>query len=291
MLKDIIKKGYETMSASSVSICSIVRDCQKNLNHNIRKIEKLRGYFADSEVIIFENDSKDRTLEIIKEWEQQSGNIIVRSEKYQSKTIPDSSGGVNPYFSKHRIEKMSFYRNKYLEILNTNNFKREYVIVIDLDIADFSIDGIAHSFGVNQEWNCITANGVSLSRSLRMQYHDSYALIEKGFGSIPITEKIIKDNRKKFSFLKKGMPLFAVDSAFGGLAIYKWKSLAGKYYMCIPNNDPRVQILCEHISLNNQVGGNIFINPAMMLKTRVVSLSFLIYHFKKQYKELIRKTG
>lgn len=273
------------MSVSCVSICSIVRDCQKNLDYNIRKIEKLRKCFADSEVIVFENDSRDRTLEILESWNRKSKNFIVESEKYQNNTLPEDTNGVNPYFSKHRIEKMSFYRNKYLEIINTNNFSRDYVIIVDLDISNFSIDGIAHSFGVNQDWSCITSNGTSLSRTLKKQYHDTYALVEKGCQDLPMNEETIKNNRKVFSFLDIGMPLFNVDSAFGGLAIYDWRFLKGKYYSCIENNDARVQVLCEHVSLNRQLRGDIFINPNMKVKYRSVTFSFILDHLIKLFKK------
>lgn len=283
MGNDIIINGYKRMSVSCVSICSIARDCQKNLKYNIRKIEKLRSCFADSEVIIFENDSKDGTLKILESWEQESNNVLIKSEKYQNTTIPKNANGGNPYFSRYRIEKMSFYRNKYVEILNTNKFKRDFVMVIDLDIANFSIDGIAHSFGVKQDWSCMTSFGTSLSKTLRMQYHDTYALIESGYQVLPMTEQTINQNRKKFALLKKGMPLIAVDSAFGGLAIYDWNLLKGKYYSCIKNNDARVQVLCEHVSLNKQLGGNIFINPNMKVKYRCISLSFILDQLKKRY--------
>jgi len=277
--------GFRRMADLSVSICSIARDCEKNLLKNITKVEKLRKYFADSEVIVFENDSKDKTLDILNRWKEASNNILVKSEKYNSVTIPNSKNGGNPYFSKSRIDKMSFYRNKYLEIINTNNFRRDFVIIIDLDISNFSIDGIAHSFGVSQDWCCITANGKSLSKTFKMQYHDSYALVEKGNQALPMNEKTIEDNRKKFASLKHGMPLIAVDSAFGGLAIYDWNSIKGKYYSCIGNDDKRVEVLCEHVSLNKQLGGNVFINPSMKVKYRSVTISFLIEQLNKKYLE------
>jgi hypothetical protein len=283
-INQVILDGYKRMSISRVSICSIVRDCQKNLKHNIRKIEAVRKCFMDSEVVIFENDSRDLTKEIIEDWSQRSQNIIFRSEKFQNRTIPERTSGANPYFSKQRIGKMSFYRNKYLEIINSNSFKRDFVIIIDLDISDFKIDGIAHSFGADQEWSCITSNGTSLSRTFRTQYHDTYALVEKGSVLLPMNEKMIRENRKKFSFLRKGMPLFSVDSAFGGLAIYDWSLLKDKYYSCILNDDKKVEVLCEHVSLNRQLGGNIFINPNMKVKYRSVTISFIIDQLKKEYK-------
>ncbi len=280
---EAIKNGYKRMSGLNVSICSIVRDCERNLKRNIIRIEKLRKCFLDSEVVIFENDSKDRTAQVVENWKQNSDKIIFKSENYHNKTIPNKTQGANPFFSKHRIEKLSYYRNKYLEIINSNEFRRDYVIIIDLDIANFSIDGIAHSFGLDQNWSCITSNGTSLSRTLKRQYHDSYALLEKGSGAFIMNEKIITANRVRFSFLKYGMPLFAVDSAFGGLAIYDWKALSGKYYSCLRNDDQRVEVLCEHISLNRQLEGNIFINPCMRVKYRSFTISFILKQLRKHY--------
>lgn len=271
-----IIEGYKKMSGYKVSFCSIARDCEKNLRANIQRLEILRSLFLDSEIIIFENDSKDKTKEIIESWKLRSRNLTFVSEKYNNKTIPDNLHEVNPFFSRHRIEKMCNYRNKYIEILNKNEFDRDFVIVIDLDIAGFELDGVAHSFGLAQEWSCITSNGTSLSRRFTKQYHDSYALIEIGKDGLPIDEYTIKNNRKVFSCLNKRMPLFPVVSAFGGLAIYKWNAIKGKVYSCISNDDKRVQVLCEHISLNRQIEGNVFINPKMKVKYRNITLSFII---------------
>ena len=56
--------GKSLMKGSFVSICSIVRDCEFNLAKNIPRIEQLRLLFKDSEVIVFENDSKELGLEV-----------------------------------------------------------------------------------------------------------------------------------------------------------------------------------------------------------------------------------
>jgi hypothetical protein len=278
---DIQARGLEVMKSSSVSICSIVRDCDRNLLRNISRVESLRNLFRESEVIIFENDSKDNTLGTLKDWQNSSRNIIVFSEKYNEQTIPlKKNGTTNPYFSISRIRKMVAYRNKYMSILNTGSFIRDYVIVIDLDIAEFKIEGVIHSFGVKTSWDCITANGYSLSSRFKHQYHDSYALIEYGKISDTQTESSIEENRRKFSFLKKGMPLLQVDSAYGGMAIYKWSSIKGLQYYFLLNDDPKVECKSEHVGLHNSMkkngSGQIFINPSMIVKYRNVDWKFII---------------
>ncbi len=280
-------KGKDVMKNSFVSICSIVRDCEKNLKRNIPRIEYLRGFFKKSEVIIFENDSKDNTLKILKDWKELSSGIHIYHENYNVATIPSQKEGeANPFFSIPRIEKMVFYRNKYLEYLNKGDCDRDFVIVIDLDISNFEVDGIVHSFGLPEKWDCISANGISRAPNFKNQYHDSYALIEKGKINDIQTEKIIIDNRAHYSGLKVGMPLVSVDSAYGGLAIYRWNSIMNLYYACPLNDDPMVQCKSEHVGLHlgmkNNGHSGIFINPSMMVKYRSVTLRFLFTKLRER---------
>jgi len=275
------KHGFEVMKSSSVSICSIVRDCGRNLEQNLPRVEKLRSLFNKSEVVIFENDSKDNTKKILINWQNRSDDIYIYMETYSEETIPSKElNQGNKYFSISRIEKMAKYRNKYMDFLNSHNINRDFVIVIDLDIANFSIDGIVHSFGIHEQWDCITANGRSISSKFKMQYHDSYALIEFGKINEVQTENSIFSNRSRFDFLKPGLPLIPVDSAYGGLAIYKWNSIAGIAYEYVENNDDQVRSKSEHVALHKMMKENgfmrIYINPSMLVKYRSLSVNFLI---------------
>jgi len=281
-------KGKELMNGSRVSICSIVRDCESNLRKNISRVESLRSLFKDSEVVVFENDSKDNTLKLLKDWERRSKGINVFSETYKSSTIPPRAvENGNPFYSIYRIDKMAAYRNKYMRFLNDHGIDRDYVIVVDLDITNFCIDGIIHSFGAKENWDCISANGTSLSSKFVKQYHDSYALIEKGEISNTQTEQSIKQNRIRYAALKEGDPLVRVDSAFGGLAIYKWYSIKNTFYSLLDNNNERMQCKSEHVGLHKTMKNNgyvnIYINPSMKVKYRSVTLSFLFTKAKEKF--------
>ena len=287
LTKEIID-GKERMRNSFVSICSIVRDCESNLKKNIPKIEYLRSLFKESEIVIFENDSIDNTKKILDNWAREYNNVHIFTDTIGSTTIPSKrSIKGNPYYSISRIEKMVLYRNKYMNFLNTHGVKRDFVIIIDLDISDFEIDGIVHSFGTTTDWDCISANGTSISSKFRRQYHDSYALIEYDKLDQIQTEESIKLNRIRFSFLRQGMPLLHVDSAYGGLAIYKWVSVKDIYYSCLLNNDIRVQCKSEHVGLHKTMkekGYNkIFINPTLRVKYRSISIPFLLRKFKERF--------
>lgn len=285
--KKIISRGHDLMSESNVAICSIVRNCGKSLERNIPNIEKLRNQFKESQIFIFENDSIDNTKEVLKKWSTNYPNVTVKCENIKKDTTPKYDlDGFNRNFSFDRISKMARYRNQYLELLKLCDFKIDFLIVIDLDIIRFKLDGLAHSFGSAAEWDVITANGYSFSKLLQKRYHDTYALVEIGKDGISQTEDVIFENQKIWSFLKPGLPLIPVYSAYGGLAIYRFELIQNKKYGIIENKDGRVQVRCEHFSLHQQIhnGGThrIFINPHMEVLYQKITFSKILEIFLKK---------
>jgi len=267
--RQITAKGFERMGRSSVIICSIVRDCNRNLKKNIPVIEEIRDCFKSSSVIVFENDSIDGTKDTLSKWKSEYQNVNIYCENYSQQTIPtENSSGVNKYYSEYRISKMTKYRNKYLSILSENSiFKADFVIVVDLDIGKLNIKGVAHSFGLADQWDVVCANGYFHDVRFRKKYYDSYPLVELGNENDNQTETTIANNRAVWSFLKPGMPLIPVYSAYGGLAIYHFEVIKNRKYGVIKNIDERVEVRCEHFSLCQDIReagfSRIFINPAM----------------------------
>jgi glycosyltransferase involved in cell wall biosynthesis len=294
--KSVISNGYKLMSESSVAICSIVRNCNTGLVKNIPAVEKLRNKFKESVVIVFENDSTDNTKSTLRNWSKTSTNVLITCEDFGERTIPkEDYYGFNRFFSFNRISKMANFRNKYLEVLRSFDHSYDYVIVIDLDIENFTIDGIAHSYGLASKWDVITANGYSYSPSLRRRYHDTYALVELGKESIDQNEKEIFNNQKKWSDLRVRNPLERVYSAFGGLAIYRYSTIINKNYAVIKNNDNRVEVKCEHFSLHQSIQKDgfdrIFINPSMeVLYQKITFAKIKFFLFDKFFKR-IRVSG
>lgn len=178
---------------------------------------------------------------------------------------------------------MATYRNKYLAELFDSKFSPDYVIIVDLDISGINIPGIIHSFSLRSEWDVVCANGISYSNSLKKLYHDSYALVELGKQAVPQTEVTIFANRRLWSFLKPGFPLIPIYSAYGGLSIYRYDAIKGKSYTVIKNDDPRIEVRCEHFSLCHairQAGyDRIYINPTMTLRYQDVSVRSILYEY------------
>lgn len=259
------------ISNISLIICGIVRDCAGGIKRNRPVIDKLCSLVKESKVIIFENDSKDGTKSLLNQWCQECGNVYVRSEDFNTVTIPSvkAANGVNPAFSAKRISKMAYYRNKYLNFIREQGWSADYVMVVDLDLQRIELEGIIHSLALGDSWDMMAANGVIYSPSalFRCRYNDTYALVEHGEEELPQTEESIKAKQYKWAHLCKDMPLQPVYSAFGGMAIYKFDAIKDANYEVLKNDDPRVEVRCEHFALCKQMHQKgyhrIFINPAM----------------------------
>jgi len=267
------------LSESTLIVCGIVRDCGKSLKRNIRTIMQLCRLAKDYHVVIYENDSADNSKQILQEWASRDKNIHVSLNTFGIITIPQNNNTVNPVYSKHRIEKMASYRNYYLEYIEKEKLLGDYVIVVDLDVYKIYLQGIIQAFALDCEWDALTATGISRAPSVwfRKRYFDAYALIECGLEANPKTERNIRAAQYRWAFIRRGMPLFRVASAFGGLAIYKRESIVQCRYGVLPNDDERVECHAEHTFFHQQMKerghDRIFINPAIRIKyqTQVIN--------------------
>lgn len=242
----------------SCSICILARDCEKGCRHNISKIEELRSYFGNSYVVLIENDSKDCTKDLLLKWKDESTNIYLCSEDTNQVTIPKASQKcLYPGTSCTRIEKMASFRNRYLDILINNNITTDYIIVIDIDLDDFSVEGIIDSIiNAPRDWTGLFAYGVQYWNIGKIiffkKYYDNYAYVPENSESLAFTYeqrlKNIDSIERKFRF---GTRYFPCISAFGGIGIYKYENLITKRYKCEKNLISLTdEAICEHISVN-----------------------------------------
>lgn len=276
-------------SDSTIIICSIVRNAAKGLKRNIPEINKLAREFKDYRIFVYENDSTDNTKKILGNWQAQDLKRIHVSinDSDPTKTIPkkEETPGVNPFFSCKRIQKMANIRNHYLEYIEQNNWDGDFLLVVDLDVAQIDYKKILTSFEKSKDWDVVTAFGHSMSPRLKRRYHDTYALTEWGDETNPQTEQKIHNLADKYGNLKPHDNWIRVYSAFGGLSIYKFEAVKGLRYQVLPNDDSRVEVRCEHFSLNKQIidrgFDKIYINPGMDLKYQKLSPAIIYNRLRK----------
>ena len=273
----------------TIIICGIVRNAERGLKRNIPEIKRLCQMSKGYKVFVYENDSTDMTKKLLKEWhDSDPANVFVSlNDTSAQPTIPSVSDvpSINPFYSQKRIDKMAKLRNAYMQFVDDMGWSADYFVVLDLDVARISADNIMSSF-VREDWDAVTAFGYSTSPKLKRRYHDTYALTELGDEENPQTEEKIIRNSEKYANLNDGDPWVRVFSAFGGLAIYRFESIKGVRYEALENNDPRVQVKCEHYSIYYQMKrrgfDRVYINPAMSLKYQELTLKIIYNSIKRK---------
>lgn len=287
----------KSISDSSLIVCSIVRDAERGLRRNIPVVSTLCKHFANYKVVVYENDSNDNTKSLLKEWMNSEKEHVVAllGDSGAPKSIPlagdDEIGHANPFFSRKRIERMSTLRNQYLEYVEEHGWEADYLMVVDLDVANLRLEPILMSFAADApQWDAVTAFGYSTSPKLRKRYHDSYALTEYGWENYPQTESKIKSLSEKYGFLKPRDEWVRVYSAFGGLAIYRFECIKGLRYEALCNDDDRVEVRCEHFSLYQRMAekgfDKVYINPSMVLKYQDLTLGIIWKSIMRKFRNL-----
>jgi hypothetical protein len=244
----------------NIVIACLARDCDKSLLEMIKLIEDLRERFVWSEVVVVENDSKDNTKKILFDWEQGKEGVKIISHDYGTLTIPEKSADVvKPLESFHRIGKMVMYRNIYLKYIKGINHDIDNVIVVDLDIESFSVDGVVESI-IRCDGKCgaIFANGVTVKRLFGTVYskifYDVFAVYEYPMKSyFSYSEETLETSfNSLISNLKKDK-LYKIISAFGGIGVYNYNSISELEYNIVSNGLNEDETLCEHIPFNLEI--------------------------------------
>lgn len=243
----------------NIVIAALARDCEKALRFNIPLIEKLRERFGWSQVVVVENDSKDKTKELLFEWAANSTGIKVISQDFGTLTIPNKSTHIStPSTSLYRIEKMASYRNIYLDYIKTIKHQIDYVIIVDIDIKGFSIDGLIQAIEKDDNsWGAIFSNGITQKKYfgiLSKIYFDCFAIYEYPFvGDFSYTQKKLDLTFKSINRNIKKHKKYSVISAFSGIGIYRYEAIDGLKYKAVINTGIVGSAVCEHIPFNIEI--------------------------------------
>ena len=246
-----VKAGRDILAKSSVVVIGLARNIASVLPKTIYRIERLRELCKRSHVVVFENDSRDTTLDILKKWSQNTGCVTVLNDNF-GHPVNQSVRSLT------RATRMAHYRGICQHHVRKNHADSSYVVVIDLDIAGgFSLDGVCNSVGHKHADFC-AANGILYHTVLGIQdypvQYDVWAYRPRGDWQ-PVNNSVV--NPLQFY---RGDALVPVNSAFGGLGVYKTPAyLAGTY----DGTD------CEHVpfhrSMMNAGHKNLFLNPSQVV--------------------------
>ncbi|MBB5226584.1 glycosyltransferase family 2 protein [Treponema ruminis] len=245
------------MLEESITFCLLARNCYNNLSKNLEKIEYIRNYFLNSYVIVIENDSKDGTKDLLIDWQKNHKNYFIDCKDYNQSTFPvGQTKKSNAGASKYRIEKMAFFRNKYLEIIRKKNIHTDYITIFDSDLDDFAYKNFVSVIkNAPKDWSCIFANGCFYSSFLKyrklLKPYDIFAYIPYNAEHDELTYKEMFINIDELERQLKKESYVRCTSAFGGIGIYHYDNIINTLYTTKNNErSSTLEVICEHISVN-----------------------------------------
>ena len=255
-------------------VVGTVRNCEKKIFETIKCIENGLHFANKVEYFFVESDSDDMTL-----------NSLEKRSKYKRNFSYESYGRLRSH-KRLRTDRLAICRNRYLEYLkNEKNNWVQYLIVVDADgVCSFLNSKIVREIIFKNNWAVMTANR-------RTKYYDIFALRHKTWcpqdfnisikedlkNGLNYSQAYYKNVTSKMVYIKSSSDLIEVDSAFGGLAIYKKSSIPknAKYNGLDENNEE----ICEHVSFHNSIRknkGKIFINPKLIIGPSLIKFSIKI---------------
>jgi hypothetical protein len=253
------------MFNKKILITGLIRNGGSLISKEILALKEAFSDFKKIDWLIIESDSDDNTVE-------QLAAMREKIECFTFFPINDLSKIINL-----RTERIAFCRNLYLDqIRNNKKYKDlDYVVVADLDGTNNLLTQEAvQSCFENNLWDVCTANQSEYYYDIWALRHpawcpgdcwEQYRYLMKFAESLDQqTLNSIKYAAvySKMIHIPADADWIPVNSAFGGLAIYKKEVLISKQnYVGLNANGEE---MCDHVSLHENIiknGFKIYINP------------------------------
>jgi hypothetical protein len=247
-----VEAGKESMRGQRVVICGLCRDVRPWLARTSARIERLGNLFGDYRVVLFENDSQDRSMEFLEDWSSRNTRVHLLSERLGIRRFEQNRDLA-------RASHLAACRNRYRDYALEHFADYDCLIVVDTDLrGGFSYDGVAHTFG-HDAWDFVGSYGVlrrlrpTVPPSLELCHFDSWAFRHVGHASPHACHEI------NAAVFRRGEPLVKVWSCFGGLGVYSMSSFRAAGY---EGGD------CEHVSLHRRLRAagfhRLYLNPSQI---------------------------
>jgi hypothetical protein len=267
-----------TLNHSAVFV-GCVRDCESFLPGVLSNLESLSRLFRQSAYVMIENDSCDRTKHLLNDWGRGQ-------DRFHLESLDGLDAQVRP-----RTARLAIARNRYLDIVRNSDLRDfDYLIVMDLDnVCQRPVDASAFLEAVGYLNSDPSHAGVFANQE--GPYYDLWALrhpelcptdvwmdilayaMTRGASDEEAFDRVFRP--RVFSLPKEAAPI-AVDSAFGGLGIYKMPAALGGAYRgerevrVTPYDSAELKMtvqLCEHVPFNRRItrdGGRLFVMPSLI---------------------------
>jgi hypothetical protein len=236
------------LEMSNILIVGVARNCAGSIKNDIVRIHHAFSSAVDIKWLIVESDSDDDTPEQLHMLKSRFDLEIIVCGRLRDK-YPN------------RTERIAICRNRYVkEIQGNKNYNSvDYIVVADLDGVNSRLrqQSVNSCWNYKLEWDACFANQAA-------PYYDIWALRHKFWnpndcyeqerqlltiGYDGYSSRNLSIYSKMLTIDKESAPI-RVDSAFGGLAIYKKYLFINNYYEGLNSEGGEV---CEHVSFNQRV--------------------------------------
>jgi hypothetical protein len=262
------------------------RDCAMDISRVLSNVSRMAAMFAESAFVFIENDSHDATKSTIQAWCRGRPNAQLVSLDGLATNCPV------------RTIRLATVRNRYLSLLRSDFRAHDLVFVLDCDdtnAREIELDAVVRAV----EFLARDPTHAGVFANSRDEYYDLWALrhplrcpgdVWEEVCDYAIEHRVSDEEAYRRTFANRifslpvDAPPLEVDSAFGGLGIYKIASLlrnkreyVGHKIKLISGTLPgspenRGEVgwqCCEHVSFNSgfrEVGERLHVMPDLVNK-------------------------
>ena len=270
-----------------VLVAGLVCNAGGKVAADVQRLGRALAAFKQVQRLLIESDSSDDTLAELARLRSAIEGFDYTSLGALSSSLP------------LRTQRIAHCRNAYLERLDSSPELAaiDLVLMADFDGINNRVDEAAiGSSWVRDDWDVCAANPAGPYYDIWALRHPLWSpndyksgyrfLVEHGIAAEAALQATVLS---RMVTIDPRAPWIEVDSAFGGLAIYRRSALRGLRYAGLGADGQEV---CEHVGVHEQIraaGGRIFINPRLVCAganehTRVLG-------FSKKIERVVRRAG
>jgi hypothetical protein len=255
-------KSLDALRRQRFLVVGLARNCEKHIRTDVMKLRSALGGLPNVSWLVVESDSSDGTVQALERLCGEISTFRYLSLGTLRKSVP------------LRTERIAYCRNRYLAELRENPAYADidYLVVADLDGMNDAVTAEAIlSCWRRGGWDVCTANQ-------RGPYYDVWTLRHRAWSPNDCFEQhrfltrlgtgsesaLASAVFSRMLRIPEDADWIEVDSAFGGLAIYRRQAIGDAKYVGLNSEGYEVS---DHVAFHESLkrsGAKIFINPRLI---------------------------
>jgi hypothetical protein len=256
------KRQEQSFGFHRALVVGTARNASRNIGADLLRIVNSLEAILPTSAFVVESDSEDNTVSVLNTLSKADQRVRFTSLGHVAPLIPD------------RIARLRFCRNAYVrEIRENPNYRNcDLIVVADLDGINTKIktDYLALALSSDISWDVLAANQSARYYDILALRHSLWSpnnwLTESQWLTPFLGEKSANRHSMvdRMIHIPPNLPPIQVDSAFGGLCIYRrWIFDSCDYTEDVPEAADEI----DHVTLHRKArgaGAKLFIHPGLI---------------------------